>query len=91
MLSVYDSNLIRSETSSYTNELHTNHSQSNSVTAGTALALELNVEMEEEMKMDDWMLEPFNVVTNLPEYVEVEKEQEHMEVEPWMTDLSIWK
>lgn len=53
------------------------------------LASLLAEEIEDEMEIEDWMLEPFGVNTT-PEFLEPVAEEE-MLLEPWMTDLSQWK
>lgn len=42
---------------------------------------------EDEIKIEEWMLHPFNSVNTKDESVEVE---EDIQLEPWMTDLSYW-
>lgn len=54
-----------------------------------AKVMEPDVEIEEEMNLEDWMLNPYFAENNMPEYPEAE-EEETMIVEPWMTDVSLW-
>ena len=61
----------------------------NSDNDASALELELEVVMEEEMNIEDWMLNPYHVKNDSPENFEVEEEE--LTVEPWMTDASLWK
>ena len=91
ILFVYETDLITHESSSLAKEYKLVSLKSGarhySAGSGSSLASALELETEEEMEIEDWMLRPFN---SPPAYLIPEKEEE-MAIEPWMTDLSLWK
>lgn len=90
---VYDSNMITLES---TSGVARNYSASssmkygNSFSSSSALAMALVVDLEDDIALEEWMLEPFEMQAQAPSYLKLEEEEE-MALEPWMTDLSHWK
>ena len=89
LLFAYDSNLNKSEVSSVIIKTQVNHSDEKLYNNASTLELELDVEMEEDMNIEGWMLNPYYVENDSLENFEVEEED--LAVEPWMTDASMWK
>lgn len=91
---VYDSNTITLESTSglarvvnTTSPMRYGHSYSMS----SALAMALVVDLEDEMEIEDWMLEPFDFAADETALLLKQDEEDEMSLEPWMTDLSLWK
>ena len=89
LLFAYDSNLNKSEVSSVILKTQVNHADVKLYNNASTLELELDVEMEEDMNIEGWMLNPYYVENDPLENFEVEEED--LAVEPWMTDASMWK
>lgn len=91
---VYDSNTITLEsTSGLARAVNTSSglSYGHSYSMSSALAMALVVDLEDEMEIEDWMLEPFDLAAAETAMLLKQDEEDEMSLEPWMTDLSLWK
>ena len=93
ILLVYDSNLITLETTSVKTNMY--HAKSNTASSmmkyspAAALASTLAVELEKELEVEEWMLEPFTIAQNTNDYLKTDSEEE-LSIEEWMYDLNSW-
>ncbi|HBH47872.1 MAG TPA: hypothetical protein DDX98_04495 [Bacteroidales bacterium] len=91
ILLVYDSSVITLEstsarTKSYGSEAET-YAALESFRAAAALNALLAVEIERELELEDWMLQPFTHAQSA--YLDTDYEEE-LALESWMTDLNSW-
>ncbi len=89
---VFDSSVVSFKASSaFTSisKFEENSYLSNDLSEPRMLSSLLAEEIEDDMEIEGWMLEPFEV-NNTPGFLRPAKEEE-IPLEPWMTDLSQWK
>ncbi len=91
---VYDSNMITLESTSGVIRRYSSSSSSknyeNSYNSYSALEMALVVDLEDDIELEEWMLEPFELQAEATSYLKLEEDEEIV-LEPWMTDLSHWK
>jgi hypothetical protein len=92
---VYDSNMITLESTSgvirrYSSSSSSSKNYENSYNSYSALEMALVVDLEDDIELEEWMLEPFELQAEATSYLKLEEDEEIV-LEPWMTDLSHWK
>lgn len=90
---VYDSELTSLE-SGLTYALNTSVTTSSfargAYSASSMLESALYEEMEQEIPLEEWMLEPFELESASAFSDDIEEDEEEVLLEAWMTDLKVW-
>lgn len=90
---VYDSNMITLESTSVMTRgmgVSSSRSYGSSYKMSSALAVALIEDIEDDIELEEWMLQPFEMEASRASLLKQDEEEE-MELEPWMTDLNHWK